>query len=250
MTWDAFPDELAALSEALRRFTETERTADAISGLSGALTHSWRTKRMLSSGHGIPIPPPRAKALFPRNCEVTEAELTFVFKLGDGIEQDIIPAQSDFQVCVNGLVLYDAACVELEDHWRVDTHVHTQGPSPLEPHPLVHFQRGGHAQDRFEAQEHFIPGANLPTNEKGSWFSLLQSPGPRVPFPPFCPVLAIDYTIGQHDGSLLRKLRSLPEYSAVVLRAQRRLWSPFFNALASDGKVRKRWLGDLILAGV
>lgn len=251
MSWDSLPQDIADLCDALRQVSETERTADALTGLRGAFEHTWRKNRSVQSGIGVPIPPPRVKALFPKACELGEAELKFVFVLGDKIEDTILPVQCDFQVRVVGCVEYkDAVHVELEDHWRVDTHI--KGMTKVEsrePHPHIHFQRGGHAQDSFADQELFVPGEALPLHGSGPWRSLLQSPGPRVPFPPFCPILAIDYSVGQHDGIVLRKLRSLPEYSKVVRRAQRRLWDPFFAHLSSSSDLRKRWFGALLLEG-
>lgn len=248
MAWDDFPDEFAELGEILAAFSETQATAQALWSAVGDLKSSWRANRTLRSSTPIPIPVPRAKALFPALCEVEGAELTFIFVLGAGIDDTLIPAQSDFQVRVRGSAIYDDAAVELEDHWRVDTHLHDGGAPPWEPHSIVHFQRGGHAQDSFAAGSQFIPGHALPRNVGGeNWLSLLQSPGPRVPFPPFCPILAIDYAIGQHDGPLFRKLRNVPEYSRIVRVAQQRLWLPFFNALANNVAVRNRWLGGLMV---
>lgn len=251
MNWDDFPNDLIALSDPLAGFGETQGTAEALWSIAGALKSSWRINRTLRSSTAIPIPAPRNKALFPAACEVDVAELSFIFELGENIDEDLIPARSDFQVCVRGCAIYEKSTVELEDHWRVDTHVHTDGPPPWEPHSIVHFQRGGHAQDAFASGAQFIPGHALPQNAQGaSWLSLLQSPGPRVPFPPYCPVLAIDYTIGQHDGPLFRQLRNLPEYARIVRRAQQRLWLPFFDALSKNAKVRDKWLGDLIVPSI
>jgi len=42
-----------------------------------------------------------------------------------------------------------------------------------------------------------------------------------------------------------RKLREVPEYRAVVARAQDRLWQPFFVAIASAVKKRRAWLGEM-----
>lgn len=251
MSWDTFPQEISEFSEALRKASETERTADTLTGLYGAFEHSWRRNKSVHSGSGIPIPPPRDKALFPKACEISDADLTFMFVLGEAIEDEPLPARCDFQVRVRGTAQYkDSVYVELEDHWRVDTHIKSKnGSESREPHPYIHFQRGGHAQDRFAEHQLFVPGDGLSTHESGPWQSLLQSPGPRVPFLPFCPILAIDYAVGQHDGSVLRKLRSLPEYSAVVRRAQRRLWDPFFARLSASATLRKQWFGGLLIEG-
>lgn len=248
MSWDNFPEELVELGDVLGGFGETQPTAEALWSATGDLKSSWRLSRSMRSSTAIPVPVPRNKALFPAACEVEVAEMNFVFELGQNIGEDLIPARSDFQVCVRGCAIYEKAAVELEDHWRVDTHVHVEGALPWEPHSIIHFQRGGHAQDAFASSAQFVPGRAMPENLRGeNWLSLLQSPGPRVPFPPFCPILAIDYTIGQHDGRLFRKLRNVPEYSRIVRKAQQRLWLPFFDALSRNAVVRNRWLGDLLV---
>jgi hypothetical protein len=246
MAWDTFPRELGDFAEILARLSETEQTANALLTRIGAFENTWRKGRLLESGAGIQIPSPRNKALHPRSCEVIDAEISFFFELGADIETDLFPAQFDFQVRVRGIAKYDVSEVELEDHWRVDTHKILTAERPWEPHPKVHFQRGGHAQDSFAQNPDFLPGQQLPRNLDGPWRSLLQSPGPRIPFPPSCPVIAIDYVIGQHDGIVHRKLRESPEYRAIVSRAQSRLWTPFFRGLADSPRVRQTWLGDVL----
>jgi hypothetical protein len=234
------------LAECLGKLSETEPTANALLTRSGAFASTWRQNQTLrTGGPGIRIPGPRTKALHPQACEIIDAELAFIFTLGDRIDEMPMPAQSDFQVRVRGYAEYQAASVELEDHWRVDTDLVADGKS-LEPHPKFHFQRGGHAQDAFVQRHGFVPSAHLPPNTAGSWFSLLQSPGPRVPFPPSCPILAIDYVIGQHDGTVHRRLRANPDYRAIVTRAQSRLWVPFFEKLATSKELRRSWLGDML----
>ena len=134
MPWNAFPREILEFCNALRRVPETERTADALTGLYGTFDSSWRRDRSVNSGGGIPIPPPRSKAIFPRACSIEDAELSFVFVLGDSIEQEMLPARCDFQVRVRGTASYNnAVYVELEDHWRVDTHVEAAGGEIREP---------------------------------------------------------------------------------------------------------------------
>jgi hypothetical protein len=75
---------------------------------------------------------------------------------------------------------------------------------------------------------------------------LLQSPGPRIPLLPMCPILAIDFAIGQHDGLVWRRLRGVPEYLRIVQNAQMRLWAPFFDALSSPD-TRRRWVGPFLI---
>jgi hypothetical protein len=249
MAWDRLPAELAAFAEQLHKERPTERTAEFIRTYAAKFDHDWRAAKTLKSEvDGAPIPPPRNQALHPTGCNVSEAYLQFEFHLGDIAEDagNVFPQRADFQVRVLGTLDLPSSIVELEDHWRVDTHLYAGAGEPREPHPYFHFQRGGHAQDRFAALDGFVPGRALPLREAESWRGLLQSPSPRIPLPPMCPILAIDIAIGQHDVLVWRRLRALPEYLRIVQKAQLRLWTPFFEALASS-KARKRWIGPLLI---
>jgi hypothetical protein len=247
MAWGRLPAELAELANQLRNEPSTERTADFIHTYRGKFESDWRKSKVLKSeAHGAPIPPPRNQGLHPTGCNVSEAYIQFEFHLGDITEDagNVFPRQADFQVRVVGSLDLPGSLVELEDHWRVDTHLNAGAGEPKEPHPHFHFQRGGYAQDWFAALDGFVPGKSLPSRD--SWRGLLQSPGPRIPLLPMCPILAIDFTIGQHDGLVWRRLRGVPEYLRIVQNAQMRLWSPFFDALSSPD-IRRRWIGALLI---
>jgi hypothetical protein len=249
MVWDRLPTELAAFAEQLGKERSTERTADFIRTYYAKFDHDWRTCRTLRSEvDGAPIPPPRDQGLHPTGCSVSEAFLQFDFHLGEISEdtENVFPRRADFQVRVLGRLDLPDSIVELEDHWRVDTHFYAGAGEPKEPHPHFHFQRGGHAQDGFAALDGFVPGAALPARGSESWRGLLQSPGPRILFPPMCPILAIDFAIGQHNGLVWRRLRAIPEYQRIVQNAQLRLWTPFFDALISP-QTRRRWIGALLI---
>jgi hypothetical protein len=249
MVWDRLPAELAAFAEQLGKDGSTERTADFIRTYRAKFDYDWRAGRTLRSEvNGAPIPPPRNQGLHPTGCGVSEAYIQFEFHLGDIAEDagNVFSQRADFQVRVLGTLDLPGSIVELEDHWRVDTHLYAGAGEPKEPHPHFHFQRGGHAQDSFAALDGFVPGKALPSREAESWRGLLQSPGPRIPLPPMCPILAIDFAIGQHNGLVWRRLRAIPEYQRVVQNAQIRLWTPFFDAL-SCSEMRRRWIGPLLI---
>lgn len=244
MSWDTFADDLLLLAEELRKCEPTERTGERLLAIHGSLKHSWiMRRRMACQLQGIPLPPPRNHGLHPKGCEIHEADIQFEFELGNQFDQERIPVLSSFQVCVRGIAAYDAHLVELEDHWRVDTHIF--GNDSRESHPFIHFQRGGHAQTAFAGQPNFVPGPGLP-EARDDWRALLQSPGPRIPIPPLCPLLAIDFVIAQHDGVVWAALRNSPEYLAIISRAQSRLWAPFFEGLAGE-QFRRKWLGQLLV---
>lgn len=246
LAWDDLPVSLQAMAEQLAKQSATERTAESLRANSGKFDYDWRaSKKLMTATSGIPIPPPR-KGLHPSGCVAAEAFVDFHFELGKEATEFTENSRADYQVRVVGSLSVKDAFVELEDHWRVDTHLFddTKGV-PHEPHPKFHFQRGGHAQELFSSVDEFVPGRSLPISAAGSWRGLLQSPSPRIPVFPMCPILIIDFTIAQHDGIIWQKLRNMPEYLDLVRAAQDRIWSPLFNAM-STYQGRKGWMGPLL----
>jgi len=250
MVWSRLHDHLAEFADKLRREPATARTAEVLYTYGSLFRNDWKKGRTIKSPEGgVPIPPPRDQGLHPHGCTVREAYIHFEFELGSVAQtpQHVFPKLADFQVRVLGNLKLSHCEVGLEDHWRVDTDRYAIASRPREPHPYFHFQRGGYLQDGFAGQDGFVPGHALPASTAATpWRGLLQSPGPRIPLPPMCPVLAIDFTISQHDGTVWRRLRENPEYHAIVRAAQARLWTPFFDAMASHD-LRRRWFGALIV---
>lgn len=247
MYWDDFLDDLERLAGALDGHTDTERTGETLRRIKWNGDLSWQRAKMITSGApGIEVPPPRNKAMHPRLCTPERAWMQFSFELGERFDELARPHKADFQVRVEGcLKVKDNRLVELQDHWRVDSHAFENGEDAIEPHPYFHFQRGGHAQEIFAGDPTFVPGDSLPYDANLLWRGLMQSSGPRIPMAPHCPILAIDFTIGQHNGNIWRRLRSDRGYLDVVRRAQQRLWTPFFNALM-DPRRRSLLLGPVI----
>jgi hypothetical protein len=242
------PDELERLGAALRMEPATAATADSIDSNLGRFRNQWTTKLQVR-GDALSLPVPRNQAIHPTGCELHAAYLDFQFEWREG---EPMPWRAEYQVRVEGLLDAGGALFELQDHWRLDTDMYAPCRRPTEesssnpskePHPLFHFQRGGHAQDAFAAAG-FLPGA--PCTIEGIWKGLMQSPGPRVPMLPLDPVLAIDFCLSQNDGLIWRRLRNLPEYLSVIQEAQARLWLPFFERL-QDPTFRRSWLGNSLL---
>ena len=244
MSWDSLPEEMRLFAVELRKDTATELTGQSLLSIYGALDYKWRTQRTMKTDSPLPIPPPRDKGLHPERCKVHAAHLSFRFVLGPRFDQDKLPAVTELQVRVEGLADYEHCVVQLEDHWRVDTHAFKE--TPREPHPLIHFQRGGYEQDAWARRPNYVPGRALPALSSNYWDGLLQSPGPRIPMPPLCPMLAIDFVIAQHDGTIWGRLRDNPEYRQLIRASQRRLWDPLFDAL-SNTEIRQRWLGPIAI---
>lgn len=244
----ALPDELERLGDALAQEPATAQTAFSIYTNLGRFRHDWAEKRQVR-GDALSLPTPRNQGLHPTGCAIHAAYLDFQFEWKDGRPE---PWRAEYQVRVEGLLVADTALFELQDHWRLDTdmyapvrkdHSDTKSNPSKEPHPLFHFQRGGHALNDFAASS-FLPGA--PCTVEGNWKALMQSPGPRIPVLPLDPVLAIDFCLSQNDGVIWQRLRNAPEYLNVIEAAQLRLWSPFFAKL-SDQNFRRSWFGPSLL---
>lgn len=252
MSWDDLPEELDRLSQNLLREPATELSGTFLMGQVGRLRNEWREMGRMRAAR-MPLPLPRNQGLHPVGCDLEAAHLSFNFSRGDDA---VLPKVAEYQIRIDGSLSTETALIELQDHWRLDTDLYiasereTQsepaGKSSKEPHPLYHFQRGGHAQDEFAQDPGFVPGLQCKL-AGDDWRALLQYPGPRIPVPPFDPVLALDFCIAQSDGVAWRRLRQAPEYSSLVENAQKRLWQPFFAALA-DPKFQRRWLGPIVIA--
>lgn len=249
MSYAELPGRLQRLERVLRRLPETRRTAEFIQSQQANFERQWRKDRMIST-RSLPLPRPRAQALHPVGCEISDCFLSFKFQLGTG-EKPL--KHADFQVRIVGNLMTDDALIELEDHWRVDAdvdYVPKKGSKQAskearEPHPSFHFQRGGHAQDEFVTKAGFVPSANTGLGG-GEWKALMQYPGPRIPMLPFDPVLAIDFCVAQNNGPLWKQLRSQPEYFSLIKATQTELWKPFVEGLASP-TARKKWLGPMVV---
>ena len=242
--WDDYIDDFCDLSDIFQGFDATYETAQSLQVINGFAQAAWHSGRKIHSGPtGVRIPPPRVKAMHPRLSQAETATIYFAFELGD-IEEISIPRQADFQVKVTGSLEGDYCPVQLEDHWRIDSHIFPNIQDAVEPHPYFHFQRGGHAQDHFCNDHGYVPNNQMPDVQGVLWRGLMQSPGPRIPIAPHCPILAIDFAIAQHDGETWRRLRASSSYLTLIRRAQERLWGPFFEAL-SRPSFRTLWMGPI-----
>lgn len=244
----SLPDEFMRLSSALRQEPATTATADSIDTNLGRFRNQWTTK-LQARGDDLSLPVPRNQSLHPTGCEVQAAYFDFQFEWKEG---EIVPWRAEYQIRVEGLLDGGGALFELQDHWRLDTDMYAPSRKPFgegsanpskEPHPLFHFQRGGHAQDAFAGQR-FLPGS--PSEVEGEWRGLMQGPSPRIPMLPLDPILAIDFCLSQHDGLIWRRLRNVPEYLNVIRDAQQRLWLPFFEGLQNP-EFRRSWLGPALI---
>ena len=223
----------------LRREDGTRQTADFIITEAGRLQAEWVANHRLSAV-GMPMPLPRDQGLHPVGCELQACTLSFRFEASRHAEL----VCAEFQMQVEGWLVAGDSMIELQDHWRIDTVPAEHEGLERESHPRFHFQRGGHAQTSFAGLNGFVPGLQTPMSA-GNWRGLMQYQGPRVPSLPFDPILAIDFCVAQNDGPLWTRLRNVPEYFNVVEAAQRRLWRPFLESMAT-AEGRRRWLGALV----
>jgi hypothetical protein len=252
MSWDSLPSHLRRMGQLLQGFDSTKRTSEHLMELYGRFQETWsKTGRI--EAKDVALPPPRDKKLQPRNCEIQNAYLSFTF---ESRENELFPRLADYQVRIEGMLVTGDALIELQDHWRVDTDRFAREPAEgsgnrlpgdaKEAHPFYHFQRGGHDLDEFAGLPNFYPGP-IPDLDSRDWRGLLQYPGPRIPSLPMDPILAVDFCIAQHDGTVWWQLRDTPEYLQLVREAQERLWCPFIEAMA-DRTHRRKWLGPMALA--
>ena len=255
-SWSKVYVELEQLATRLERKKNLNKTGEALTIAAKSaravshITHKDQTDgalyRRMKLDH-IPVPLPANKALHPHGCELTSASVSILFECWDDLPSNPVFGsealdrirRADMQVRVQGRVSYGDREVIVEDHWRIDTH-HFSDPS-VDPHPWIHYQRGGHAQDTFVKSDGFLPGSCL----KDSVFEndialsgLMQTPAPRIATPPLDPLCAIDFVVAQHSGAVWSSLWEDPDYAAHVRRAQERLWDPWFEA-ASNRRRRK-----------
>ena len=197
MSWAALPGQLWRFADILKREMETKPTADYIFAGRGRFLWEWNEHFRLSAQR-LPIPHPRNQGLHPVGCEIQDCFLSFRFEAGRDNGQ---PQLSDFQVQVVGALIGDNCLLELEDHWRIDSEGTVQGSNVdqsdgarggRESHPAFHFQRGGHAQDKFASIDGFIPSARASVDGT-DWKALMQYPGPRIAALPLDPILAVDF---------------------------------------------------------
>jgi hypothetical protein len=255
--WSETIADLERFANALNRVRQTAELAAGLLGSLGSI-RSQASLIMTEDGTGrkyravrlpeLAVVPPAARQLHPAKTKLERATLQIIYECYEKVEAatqfggehlDRI-RRADFQVCVKGSVAFGDALVAVEDHWRIDTH-YFAGDSK-EPHPWVHYQRGGHAQDQFAETVGFLPGDCLDKVKFQAGVNLcalMQTAPPRVPTPPMDPICAINFVIAQHDGAAWKKLWSIPEYDGVVRKVQEKLWKPYFNMVA-NGEHRKR----------
>ena len=244
------PAELAALAGELAHVNSTTATAQFIRTHLAAFRSSWKLSKTIVVASDMPMPPPRSQGLHPRGSSVEAAFMRMKFRLTTTPERQVagFPALAEYQVRITGRFSSQTCTVMLEDHWRIDTDLYASDPKPSkEPHPLYHFQRGGHAQDSYADAETYVPGPRLGLiSGTLPWRASFQTPGPRMLCMPMCPLIAIDFAIAQSDGLTWRRLRGRPQYLELMRAAQNRLWGAFFEAI-KDPLVQKKWLGPIMV---
>ncbi len=196
----------------------------------------------------VPVPCPTNHNLHPTAATLSDAKISMVYECWEDIagfarfDSDPLDRirRADLQVRVRGSAPYGPRTINLEDHWRVDTH-HFAGFSS-DPHPWIHYQRGGHAQDEFASTAGFLPGACLADSlfePEIELSGLLQTPAPRIATPPLDPICAVDFVLAQHSGVLWGNLWANVDYAGLMRSAQERLWEPWIQALANRAHRRQ-----------
>ena len=130
-------------------------------------------------------------------------------------------SNSLFEKLELNIEIYDQAPPACKSYisWHFDRHIGASGDGDsAEPHPLYHFQHGGH-----KTQHHI-------TDEFGK---VLLLAAPRLPHPPMDAILAIDFVLANYNGGKWRELRNNPEYTSLVAASQVRFWRPYMELLGS-----------------
>ena len=160
MSWGELPGQLERFASTLRVEPGTKPTFEYMATQAGRFRASWKSQRTIEARR-VPIPLPRSQGLHPVGTELQSCFLNLRFVAPEGDR----PALCEFQVEVEGILEAGNSLVELQDHWRIDCEfgssvAETSGlrdsGNGREPHPSYHFQRGGHAQDAFAAQDGFF----------------------------------------------------------------------------------------------
>ena len=256
--WKEKIQSLQKLEGGLRKEAEAASTADAlnaaISIAQASLEHvfteddSRRHYRLIKLPE-IPVPIDNTKGACPPGSVPERCWLTIVFACWEEATPSAVFGEealdrirlAEFQVRVEGMMEAGGQVLQVQDHWRVDTHHFSEESS--DPHPWVHFQRGGHALDDLVSQSNFLAGphseALVDGTLRGDWIGWMQSASPRLAAPPMDPVCAVDFALSQHSSSLWRRLWRHPEYSKLVRAAQSELWDPWHQLLADKTKRRR-----------
>lgn len=214
---------------------------------------SWQLRAAAKAGLSISgqlsVPPPRNQGVNPKGTRILESTLYFKFSNANHPQSisEIEHISCEIEVAVRGMLDVRGTLIDLEDHWRIDTHPVTAYKSdpnskpPREAHPLFHFQRGGQRLDDFANDSGFVPGeAALGATVKlrGSF----QHPSPRIPVLPVCPCLAVDMVLSQHQGPAWRRLSNDPDYRIPVESQRIAISNLYVKALLDKIGSRRRQL--------
>lgn len=111
---------------------------------------------------------------------------------------------------------------ELKAAWHFDRHlIDIKKDSPHESediHPLYHFQFGG---------------ARMSKIAERLGDTLLLDP-PRLMHPPMDGILAIDFVLANYAGATWKSLRDDAQYLNLIAPQFKRIWKPYFEALAGS----------------
>ncbi len=107
--------------------------------------------------------------------------------------------------------------------WHLDKHIRNEDDSDGEGKGLVH------------PEYHFnMGGFGLTKDSETNYGNVLVLDAPRLMHPPLDIVLTIDFVLRNFYGTRLMNLLKSKQYLNIVNRAKRRLWRPYFLALADS----------------
>ena len=128
-------------------------------------------------------------------------------------------------------------------YWHFDRNLEGKNSNtPVDAHPLYHFQFGGYKM-RNHAVNHHRPAK--------AFGHLILLDAPRIAHPPLDAVLAFDFVLSNFAGSLRSKLlKEGREYLVLLSEHQERYWKPYHDVLAClwgpPQPVDSRWSGEKV----
>lgn len=118
---------------------------------------------------------------------------------------------------------YGESSKEYNFSWHLDKNIVKEGDNiPKFTHPYYHFQAGGNELENKDSGELLLLGA------------------PRIPHPPMDIFLTFHFIINNFfsskDYTFVKELLEDYDYQQIIVRAQNRMWEPYFNGYNKDSK--------------
>lgn len=156
---------------------------------------------------------------FEHFCEYDETK--------DSMTEDLIKSNYCFKLKIVG---YDKDNVEYTNWWRLDQDIEGESEHKC-THPYYHFQAGGDELLGIDIGKTIFTGA------------------PRIAHPPMDFFLGFHFIVNNFYNKkqfpFVKKMMLDDIYQSIIIRAQKRLWEPYFNAF-NDGSTHLNFTKEKI----